>query len=228
MFTLRTCADATAQAEALADAVCAALAATLATRGPSARATLAVSGGTSPKLFFQMLATRPLDWSRIDVTLVDERWVAEDDEASNARLVRATLLKQAAAQARFLPLADLARTPAEQVAALNRAALPALADVAVLGMGENGHSASLFVDAPEWHESITTEARFVLVHPASVPQARISWSLTAIRSFGKLFLQIGGPAKLAVFQQAAAQPVENAISKILHSPGSVLDVYSFP
>jgi len=95
--------DPRAQARALAEAVSGAVGASLAA-AVDARTTLAVSGGTSPRAFFDVLAIEPLDWARVDVTLVDDRWVPETDGASNARLVRETLLTQAASAARFLPL----------------------------------------------------------------------------------------------------------------------------
>ncbi|MET5021049.1 6-phosphogluconolactonase, partial [Burkholderia pseudomallei] len=78
-------------------------AATLAQR---ARATPAVSGGTSPRPFLQTMSGAALDWPRIAETLVDDRWVPDPDDACNAKLVRASLLRNAAAHARFAPLVD--------------------------------------------------------------------------------------------------------------------------
>jgi 6-phosphogluconolactonase len=214
-----------AQAQALTQALGDALRATLGARAASARATLAVSGGTSPRRLLETLSHSPLEWSRIDVTLVDDRWVAEDDPDSNARLVRETLLRHAARAARFAPLVDMAQEPSRHVALLNRDLERALPDVAVLGMGEDGHTASIFADAPEWLEATSTSAPFVLVHPASAAHARVSWSLAALKRVGRLFLLIAGEPKLEVLKRAAAEPLPQAISKLANDDKVVLDVY---
>ncbi|PLZ01559.1 6-phosphogluconolactonase [Burkholderia sp. WAC0059] len=228
MIELHAFDDARAQSDALARAVGDALRASLGTpttSGGKRRATFAVSGGTSPRPFLTALSSHAFDWSEIDVTLVDDRWVPETDAASNARLVHETLLRNAAANARFLPLVDTTATLEARIAALNADPARALPDVAVLGMGEDGHTASIFADAPEWREAITTSQRFVAVHPASAPHARVSWSLHALREIGRLFLLIAGEHKLAVLQRAAATAEENAISKLANDKGVRLDVY---
>lgn len=238
MIELHAFDDPVVQADALARAVGDALAARLnagpagtsagagiAVATPHGRATFAVSGGSSPRRFLQVLACQPFDWSRIDLTLVDDRWVPHDDKDSNVRFVRENLLRDAAAPARFTPLVDIARAPADQIAWLNASPLPALPDVAVLGMGEDGHTASIFADAPEWHEAITTERRFVLVHPGAAPHARVSWSMSALKRIDRLFLLIAGKSKLDVLENAAASPLDTAISKLAHDKGVTLDVY---
>ncbi|AWV00985.1 6-phosphogluconolactonase [Burkholderia sp. JP2-270] len=211
-----------AQSEALARAVGDALRAALA--GP-ARPTLAVSGGTSPRPFLQTLSHAALDWAGVDVTLVDDRWVPEDDAASNAHLVRDTLLQHAAAPARFLPLVDTRATLDAHVAALNANADYRVPNVAVLGMGEDGHTASIFADAPEWDHAIATPERFVAVHPGAAPHARVSFSLDALKRVDRLFLLIAGPAKRAVLDAAAASLQKNAISQLANDKGTQLDVY---
>ncbi|WP_414450191.1 6-phosphogluconolactonase [Burkholderia sp. 22PA0099] len=211
-----------AQCDALARAVGAALQAPLAEH---ARATLAVSGGTSPRPFLQTLSHYALDWRHVDVTLVDDRWVADADDASNARLVRDTLLQNAAAGARFLPIVDTAATLDAHVAALNANPTYALPNVAVLGMGEDGHTASIFADAPEWEQAITTPARYVAVHPGAAPHPRVSLSLDALRRVDRLFLLISGARKREVLEAAAAAPQRNAISQLANDKGTQLDVY---
>ncbi len=103
-----------ALAEALADDVGARLAAAIAARGT---ASLAVSGGSTPKAFFRSLSRRELDWSKVTVTLVDERFVPPENDRSNHRLVADNLLKDGAAEARFVPLYQAAET-AEAAAAI--------------------------------------------------------------------------------------------------------------
>jgi 6-phosphogluconolactonase len=221
VIELHSFGDPDAQAGALAAAVAQALAEPAQAR---ARRTLALSGGTSPRRFFEHLARTPVDWTTVDLTLVDDRWVAEHDAASNAALLRATLLSGAAG-AHFLPLVETARDPVQHVAALNSDARYRQPDVAVLGMGEDGHTASLFADAPEWAAALATRDRYVLVHPGAAPHARVSLSMDALIHTRRLFLLISGTRKLEVLQQAVAGPNNNAISKLANHEGVQIDVY---
>ena len=107
------------------------------------RARLLLSGGKTPAPVYQALSRAPLDWSRIDVALVDERWLQPDDPDSNSRLVRETLLRDKAAEARFETLTRTGRSIEESVAAANLHANQ-VPDAVVLGMGDDGHTASLF------------------------------------------------------------------------------------
>ncbi|HEY2019740.1 6-phosphogluconolactonase [Paraburkholderia sp.] len=234
MIQLNAFDDQRAQSDALAkavgDALHASLAATAAVTGtsdPGARpAMLAVSGGASPRPFLETLSTQAFDWPRIAVTLVDDRWVPDTDSASNAQLARATLLQHAASSATFWPLVDTSKDLDAHVAALNAdARFAAVPDVAVLGMGEDGHTASIFADAPEWDRAITTTEHFVAVHPRAAPHARVSWSLSALKEVKHLFLLIAGPRKMDVLNAAAASLQKNAISQLANDKGVRLDVY---
>jgi len=189
-------------------------------------ALLAVSGGSSPRPFLQTLSTQSFDWPHIAVTLVDDRWVPETDSASNSQLVHATLLQNAAKNATFWPLVDTSQDLHAHVAALNADARFAnVPDVAILGMGEDGHTASIFADAPEWDHAISTIERFVAVHPGSAPHARVSWSLSALKEVKHLFLLIAGPRKMDVLNAAASSLQKNAISQLANDKGVRLDVY---
>ena len=231
MIELHAFDDQRAQSDALAkavgDALHASLAAQTATSTNNARpAMLAVSGGSSPRPFLQTLSTQSFDWARIAVTLVDDRWVPETDSASNSQLVHDTLLQNAAKNAAFWPLVDATQDLNAHVAALNAdARFSAVPDVAILGMGEDGHTASIFADAPEWDYAITTAERFVAVHPGSAPHARVSWSLSALKEVKHLFLLIAGPRKMDVLNAATAALQKNAISQLANDKGVRLDVY---
>ena len=177
-------------AEGLARDVAAALAAILARKG---QAVLAVSGGTTPALFFAHLSQAGIDWARVTVTLVDERQVPEGSPRSNAVLVRNTLLVNAAASARFVPLF---RNEAKA------AVLPL--DVVVLGMGLDGHTASFFPGGDTLATAIdphTDQSLIVLSAPAS-GEARITFTLPKLLAASTLCLHIEGEEKLRVLEEA--------------------------
>jgi 6-phosphogluconolactonase len=231
VIELRTFDDPRAHADALAHAVSDALTASLAAKGaadasaPRAHATLAVSGGTSPKPFLQTLSRERIDWAHIDVTLVDDRWVPETDPASNARFVRETVLQHEGTAAYFLPLVDTSKSLETHVAELNADTRYRLPDVAVLGMGEDGHTASIFADAPEWDTAVSTQDRYVAVHPGSAPHARVSLSMSALKQVKQVYLFISGQKKLDVLNAALATQQKNAISTLANDEGVKLDVY---
>src|SRR5690606_28014454 len=127
----RVFASSDALAEALADDVARALGAAIDRRG---QAFLAVSGGTTPKLFFRALSRQKLDWEKVTVIPVDERFVPETSPRSNAALIRNSLLTDEAAAARFVPLFHAAETVEDAAtrAAAALASLPWPLDVAIL------------------------------------------------------------------------------------------------
>ncbi|WP_150290352.1 6-phosphogluconolactonase [Sphingobium estronivorans] len=169
-------------------------------------ATIALSGGRSPKAVLEALSGTALDWDKVIVTLVDERWVAPDHADSNERLMRETLLQGKAAKARFVPMKnDAADAYAGQAACEAAfAALPWPLDIVLLGMGEDGHTASLFPEAKELAEGLSTEALTLAVTPPAAPHQRMSMSAGAILKSRHVFLQIGGAAKKAVYDRALA------------------------
>ena len=230
MITFYEFDDQRSQSDALAKAVGDALQASLTAQAASAsndpsHVTLAVSGGSSPRPFLQTLSTQRFDWAHIAVTLVDDRWVPETDDASNVRFARETLLQHAASSAAFWPLVDTVQALDAHVAALNANPARMLPDVAILGMGEDGHTASIFADSPEWDDAITTTARFIAVHPGSAQHARVSLSLFALKQVDHLFLLIAGSRKRDVLNSAAATLQRNAISQLANATDVKLDVY---
>lgn len=175
------------------------------------QAVLVVSGGRSPVPFFQALAGQPLAWSRVAVTLADERWVPPDHADSNEALVREHLLKGPAASARMVPLWTGDSTPEGAVAEVSAtlAALPSPFSEVILGMGEDGHVASLFPGATELALGLGTEAPVLAVHPPRAPHARLSLSLQAILHSRDVVLMISGSEKRAILERAMGEgPVE--------------------
>ncbi len=190
-------------AAALAAYVAEGIEADLAARGA---ASLAVSGGRTPGRFFAALAARDLDWSRVVVTLVDERWVPETSPRSNAALVRAGLLTGRAAAARFVPLHGGEPTPEEGMDALaaRLADLPLPFSAVVLGMGDDGHTASFFPGGDRLAEAIDADTDD-LVSPMRAPGAgepRITFTLPAILGARRLALHIEGEGKRDVLARA--------------------------
>ncbi|GAB3129193.1 6-phosphogluconolactonase [Novispirillum itersonii] len=170
------------------------------------RAVLAVSGGRSPIPLFRALAQQDLPWHRITVTLVDERCVPSDHRDSNARLVRTHLLTGYATSAAFRPLWLQAATAEALIAsAIGQWQTP---DLTLLGMGEDGHTASLFPGAATLPAGLDadTAAPLLLVDPPAAPHRRISMTAAEIARSGQVFLSIAGAAKQAVLEQALASP----------------------
>ncbi|WP_445158259.1 6-phosphogluconolactonase [Halomonas sp. E14] len=168
------------------------------------RALLVVSGGATPVPFFQALAERPLPWARVEVTLADERWVPESDEASNARLVRRHLLQGKAAAASFVALTTDDETPEQGVEAVTRRieALTWPASLVVLGMGGDGHTASLFPDSRELELGLTTDAPVLAARTPSQPQPRITLSADRLHQARRHALHITGDDKRSVLARA--------------------------
>lgn len=216
---------------AIAAHIADALRAAIAARG---QASLAVSGGKSPIPVFEALRVQDLDWFRVTVVLVDERVVPHDHADSNTALVRRHLLQGAAAAARFLPFfGELpSQFNAEVLDALvadaesRIAGLPWPLDVAVLGMGEDAHTASLFPGAAGYARAIATDQRLAWVVPDTAPHARLSFTLSALLAARELLLSIAGDTKLVVYRQAALSRDEAMpISLVLHQDLAPLSIW---
>jgi len=169
-------------------------------------ALLVVSGGETPLRYFLALSKRQLDWSRVTVTLADERRVPDDHPRSNARLVRNSLLQREAAAAHFAPLADSRLTPEQELASARTrlASLPLPADLVVLGMGEDGHTASWFPGAEGLTDAMDPGARALVapISPPRAPEPRLTLTGRVILRARRLALQIEGQKKLATLARA--------------------------
>jgi 6-phosphogluconolactonase len=191
---------------ALADQVSTTLSAAIAARGV---ASVVVSGGKSPTKLFEHLRMRSLDWARVCVALADERWVDPTDPSSNEKLVRDVLLKDNAAAAKFIGLKNAAPTP--DMGAVSAwetfARVPRPFDLVLLGMGDDGHTASLFPASPNLLSALNPDAvaGCVGMWSPSAPQARLSLNLSALLDTRRIVVLINGAQKWSTFT-AAAQP----------------------
>jgi len=193
------------------------------------RVSLAVSGGSTPLTFFRYLSQQDLPWRRVDVVLVDERWVPVTDQDSNEQMVRSHLLRRQATDARFFGLRGTAATLTDGERETNRA-LRDLAwplTVAVLGMGNDGHAASWFPGAPDLSRALAPEssASFYACaqQPPQDPRGRITLTCPVILAAKHRALLLKGRQKQSVFEQAlaygadyAAMPVRALFSRPLH------------
>jgi 6-phosphogluconolactonase len=193
--------DAESLTTALAKRVCEGLEQAVAARG---RASLVVSGGRTPRPLFETLAQRDLPWSQVHATLADERWVAVDSPDSNEGMLRPTLLQGRAATMHFVPLKNGAPDPtlgsAECASAL--AGLPWPLDLVLLGMGADGHTASLFPGAAGEALNPNCADTCRAVYPESAPHPRMSLTASALLASRVLILHFTGEDKLAVYRQA--------------------------
>lgn len=203
MIETREFASGAALAESLAAEIVDALARGIAERGA---ASLVVSGGSTPKALFAGLCATPLEWSRVTITLADERWVTPDDPASNEGLVRRTLMQGAAAEARLVPLWGPESSPIHGAAAccgrVDAIARPF--DVVVLGMGNDGHTASWFPGVPQLGEAIDPHATASCmgIEAPGLEHPRMTLTFPALCDARRVFLHIEGAAKRETLARA--------------------------
>lgn len=167
------------------------------------QAVLAVSGGKSPIKLFAELSRKELQWDKVTVTLVDERFLATDHEDSNENLVRKNLLINNAEHAFFIGLV----TTRNIVSSTANANLQiSTIDIAILGMGEDGHTASIFPCCDEVDKILDTQLtteKYVITNPKTANYQRIGLSLNGILGISNIFVSISGDKKLDVLNAAS-------------------------
>ena len=223
--------DALALAHALSGEIKVDLQEAIAARG---MASLVVSGGRTPTRLFEQLRTEALDWSKVWVTLADERWVETNSPASNEKLVRETLLTEAAAAAHFVGLKNPAPAPEAGADWATRALtrVPHPFDVVLLGMGEDGHTASLFPGSLALSKALDRSVApgCIAINSLTAPHARLSLNLAALLDARRVILHIEGESKWQVYQRAKAPgPVaELPVRAVLHQKEVPTDVFWSP
>ncbi len=182
------------------------------------RVALAVPGGTSPGPVFDDLCAADLDWARVDVLLTDERWVPEDHERSNTRLLRNRLLTGRAAAANLLPLYADGVACDDAVAALAGRIEPHLPlAVLLLGMGADRHTASLFPGADRLDEALSSRAPVLLpMRAPGAPEPRITLTAPVLEGALRKHVLIFGAEKREALESARGMsPQEAPINAVL-------------
>ena len=193
-------------------------------------ASLVVSGGRTPGPLFAALSRQPIPWRRVWITLADERWVPPDHPQSNEGLVRRQLLQNTAGEARLVGLVTSDATPQAGVASLieRLRQVPRPFDGVLLGMGEDGHTASLFPGAEELQAGLAEDAPTCLaVHPPHAPHDRISLSARALRDSRWRLLHLTGAGKWRVLRRAMTDGPREALP-VRSMLRAGLDVYWSP
>jgi 6-phosphogluconolactonase len=174
---------------------------------------LVVSGGRTPQALFLQLSQAELDWSKVTITLADDRFLPETEQDSNERLVKASLLQHHAAQANFISLyAEFASAEQAIPTLLQRVATLPTFDAVILGMGEDGHTASLFPCSAQITQGLAKDAADLLaVQPTTAPYQRVSFSKVRLLNSRALFLHLVGESKLRVLNEAQSGTDELAM-----------------
>jgi len=182
-------------------------------------ASLVVSGGTSPVQCLTELATSDVDWQRVHVLLSDERWVAPDSEDSNEKLIHETLLQGEAAEARLHPMYSDSFSLEERCELFEETirTLPFPFACSVVGVGEDGHFASLFPDAENLDKGLDVDSWHLClpINTAASPHARLTLSLAALSRSDLVVLLFFGDAKREVYERAKAGSNAYPVSRLL-------------
>jgi len=226
----RSFADKPTLAKELAESVADRIRTAIAERGSAA---IAVSGGSTPGKFFQALGkTKDIEWDKVVVTLVDERWVDETSDRSNAGLVNEKMLQGPAAVAKFFPLYSGGAEPdATQIAKTNAlmADLPKPFAAVILGMGNDGHTASFFPGGDTLAEALTAEGPTLAIRAPGAGEPRITFTLPRLLETDGLYLHIEGEEKAQVLDAALGDgAVEDMPIRAVLRSGAPISVYWCP
>ncbi len=196
--------DSVALANGFADYAASVLAHALSTQQT---ASLVVPGGNTPRFYLPVLAAQPLPWNRITITLSDERWVDTGSEDSNEHLVRKSLLDHLPEEAHFVGLKTQHDTPGQAIPEISQrlAKIPQPFTLTVLGLGEDGHIASLFpyLRLHEKPHSVTETPCLAVSSSVTLPQ-RVSLSLGILARSQKIALVATGSSKRRLLDQLSA------------------------
>ena len=190
---------------------------------------LFVSGGNTPKPLFQYLSRCDLEWNKIKIGLVDERWVDETHKDSNAKLVKENLLQNKAKYATFIPMYQEGKEANDSTHLCAQLLKDNCApcDVLILGMGDDAHTASLFPKNIKLKEALSTKDCCISMTPEYAPHTRMSLSLNAILQARNVYLHIQGKKKKEIYDKAliAEDYLLSPISAVLQNEQKDIKVY---
>lgn len=198
------------------------------------KASLAVSGGSTPYGLFEQLSQANIDWPAVDVTLVDERWVETDSDQSNEKMLRQRLIINQAADAHFSGMKSSATNVDQGVTDYNQQLATQIKqpfDVVILGMGPDGHTASWFPDATETPAALDPKGvtDTLATYPASQNIPRITLSFACVARAKSIFLHITGADKRQVLETGLASAREQEKDLPIHQAlcqfEQVVDIY---
>jgi len=221
-------ADQQALCRKLSQRICAALQIAIGTQG---RASLVVSGGTTPVPLFGALSEISMEWDRVFITLADERWVEVSDKDSNEASVREHLLRNQAAETHFhgLKNSHASAGDGEKECEEGLALLPVPFDIVILGMGPDGHTASLFPGAARLNDALDMgSGRLCMaMTPVTAPHNRMTLTLPALLDSRQMYLHLSGKEKRDVYERALGgdSVEEMPIRAVLYQDKVPVDVY---
>lgn len=199
--------------------------------------TFYVSGGSTPRPIYENLSEHPIDWSRIQVALVDERWVPETDPESNAGMIRRSLLRNRAAMATFQGMYLPGQAVQDGLEDCQQAyrRLPRSFSLCLLGMGADGHFASLFPEATGLQAALSGQQPCAAIEakPSAVTgrhTSRMTLTLLAILRCDKIFLLFTGAEKWRIYEEAlrSENPCRYPVSAILQQTEKDIELYWSP
>lgn len=198
------------------------------------QASLVVSGGSTPLPLFSKLSKQRIDWQHVTITLADERWVETADRSSNESAVRSHLLQNEGAQAHFISLKNSAATAVNGELEAN-CALEAISrpfDVVILGMGDDGHTASLFPGAERLPEAVDMHSgkNCIAITPPNAPFDRMSMTLPSLLDTRSIILHIVGVNKQKTLNEAFADgdPADMPIRYVLRQQKVPVQIFWAP
>ncbi len=170
----------------------------------SGNALLVVSGGTSPLATFQALRQKPLPWRKVTLIPSDERLVPVDHKDSNEGMIRRELMQEGAVEATFFSLAGEGLPDDERLSQLNSqlGSLRKPLDIVVLGLGDDGHTASLFPNSPDIDIALRSSDNCIIQHPPHLDKARLSLTPSFLLDAKEIILLFFGDQKRTVYDRA--------------------------
>lgn len=166
-------------------------------------ASLLISGGSTPRPMFAVLSEIDIPWDKVNIALVDDRWVATDDAASNEKMANEALLINKASKANFVGMktSEQDAFKAEQAVTEKLAHIQQPFDVVILGMGEDGHTASIFPCCEQLDEALATDKTIMATQPTTAPHQRMTFTKSALLNSKQLYLHLVGESKETVLNE---------------------------